>query len=789
MSRFGASAARIALCCGCSAAVPCLWAAQPNRPIEEVVVTAPYGVGVDPNLVPANVQRATAEQLERSQALDLTDFLNRGFSSVSINQAQNNPLQPDFNFRGFTASPLLGLPQGIAVYQNGVRMNEPFGDTINWDLVPLSAVSAVQLLAGAQPVFGLNTLGGALSLQMKNGFNYENDQVELYGGSFARRGASIQSGGNNDRWGYYADVDYFEEDGWRDFSESNALRAFAALSRRGPGWSVDLSAAYGDTELRGNGPSPVELLAIDRARVFTHPDITQNTQTQLILEGSRTVSDAVQIAGNVFYRNIDTDTFNGDGTPFEECDIDDEEFLVEEDFVDLNGDGECSASDDAGIEQVLDLNGEPIEAELDDQELDAVNNYARRRQESYGASAQIGLQSRAPGGDNNLTLGVAYDEGQSSFDSIVEVASLLENRATSRTGVFAEEFLTNIDSEVAHASVYFADTLDLSERVALTLSGRYDETRVRLSDRSGENPELDGGHEFQRFNPAGGVTFRPTPTMTLYASYGESARAPTPAELACASEDAPCNLPNAFLADPPLELVVAKSVEAGLRSASDNGLRWHVGGFHTVNRDDILFQTTGGPQANVGFFDNVGDTRRAGLELSLSQRLSRLHWFVEYSFVDAEFEDGFIINSPHHPVFEENPDAPEIVGDGKLEVASGARIPGIPEHQANLGFDFEFDDRFSFGADVNLRSGAYLRGDEANLLGATDGYAILNLRSEYRIGDQITLFVRIENAFDEEYETFGLLGEPDEVLPDFSDPRFLGAGPPFGAWVGVRIGL
>ena len=185
---------------------------------------------------------------------------------------------------------------------------------------------------------------------------------------------------------------------------------FAALSRHGAGWSVDLSAAYGDTELRGNGASPVELLAIDRAQVFTHPDLTENTQTQVILEGSRTVSDAVQIAGNVFYRNIDTDTFNGDGTPFEECDIDDEEFLVEEDFVDLNGDGECSAADDDGIEQVLDLNGEPIEAELDDQELDAVNNHARRR-----AGKLRRLRPDWPavacalGGDNNLTLGVAYE--------------------------------------------------------------------------------------------------------------------------------------------------------------------------------------------------------------------------------------------------------------------------------------------------------------------------------------------------------------------------------------------
>ncbi|HEY0939655.1 MAG TPA: TonB-dependent receptor [Steroidobacter sp.] len=763
--------------------------AERGRPLEEVVVTAPYGIGIDPSLVPANVQRATAEALERSQSLDLTDFLNRGFSSVNINHAQNNPLQPDFNFRGFTASPLLGLPQGLAVYQNGVRINEPFGDTINWDLVPFSAIDSVQLMAGTQPVFGLNTLGGALSVRMKNGFTYQGTQAELSGGSFSRRAGNVQSGGNNGRWGYYANVDYFEEDGWRDYSKSDAMRVFTTVSGRGEDWSLDLSGAYGETELRGNGASPVELLALDRKQVFTHPDLTENTQKQLILEGSRKISNGLQFAGNVFYREIDTDTFNGDGTIFEECDIDGEEFLVEDEFADLNGDGECSSADDDDIELALDLNGQPIEAEMDGEELNAVNNIGRRKQESYGASGQLGLQSTLFGGANDLTLGFAYTEGRASFDSMVEVAQLLANRATSRTGIFVEEFITDVRSEVTNASVYFADTLSVSDQVAVTLSGRYDHTRIELADRTGESPELNGRHKFQRFNPAGGITFRPTSALTLYASYGESARAPSPVELACASEDAPCNLPNAFLADPPLDQVVAKSFEAGARGTLLENVRWHLGGFRTVNHDDILFQTTGGAQANVGFFDNVGDTRRTGLELNISQQTSRLRWYVDYSLVKATFEDSFIVNSPNHPIFDTAPDAAQIVGDDKLLVVSGSKIPAIPEHQGNVGLELLFADRFRIGADVTMRSGVYLRGDEANLLSKTDSYTILNLRGEYRFSDHVTLFARIENVFDEDYETFGLLGEPDEVFEDFVDPRFFGAGPPLGAWVGVKVKL
>jgi iron complex outermembrane receptor protein len=765
------------------------WAAEVARDVlEEVIVVAPYGTRLPSHLVPANVQVASGADIERSQSLDLTDFLNRSFASININHAQNNPLQPDVNFRGFTASPLLGLSPGLTVYQNGVRINEPFGDTVNWDLIPLSAVNAVQLLAGSQPVFGLNTLGGALSLQMKTGFDHLTTEGEAFGGSFARRSASLEHGGNNGRWGYYGNVDYFEEDGWRDFSKSDALRFYGALNFRGEDSTLDLSVAYGKTELRGNGAAPAELLAIDRDQVFTHPDLTENTLAQVFLEGTRKLSDAVRVSGNAYYRDIDTDSFNGDGTIFEECDFDDEELLVEEEFTDVDGDGECSAEHDADIEPVLDLDGNPIEAEFDDEDLNAINNISRREQEVYGASVQLGLQSSLGARANDLTLGAGINEGRVSFDSNLEVAGLLDSRGTSRTGIFAREFVTGVSSEVSVASVYFADTLSLTDAVALTVGGRYDSTRIRLADRTGASPELNGSHEFERFNPAAGLTFRLTPSITLFASLSQSARAPTPVELACASEDAPCNLPNAFLADPPLDQVVATNVEAGLRGATGSW-RWHVGAFHTTNEDDILFQTTGGAAANVGFFDNVADTRRAGLELSLSRQIERMRWSIEYSLIDATFEDDFIVNSPNHPVFDEEQTAPQIAGEDKLFVASGATIPGIPRHQANAGVDFAVNEQLRIGGDVVYRSGVYLRGDEVNLLDQTDSYTIVNLRSEYRFNERLVVFARIENVFDEEYETFGLLGEPDEVFEDFQDPRFFGAGPPRGAWVGVKVKL
>lgn len=770
------------LCCGTAAA-----AEMPDGVIEEVIVVSPYGQAIARARVPAHVLVAEAADIERAQTLDLSDFLNRNLPSIHINHAQNNPLQPDLNFRGFTASPLLGLPQGMAVYQNGVRMNEPFGDTVNWDLIPLSAIDRVELLAGAHPVFGPNTLGGALSVRTKNGFTYQGTGAEAYAGSFERRVAALQHGDNNGHWGYYLNGDYFEEDGWRDFSPSDAKRFFATVSWRGTAGSADLSIGHARSDLYGNGAAPAELLTIDRQQVFTHPDITENRQTQVALEGTINVSPSLKLAGHAYYRKLDTDSFNGDGTVFEECDFDDEEFLVEEDFDDEDGDGNCTFGIDSDIVVVRDSAGNPIEAELDE-ELNAINNISRRQQDTYGVSLQLALgHDLAVNRRNDFMAGASVGRGDADFNSRVEVARLLENRSTSRTDILADSLHTDVNSRVTTMSLFFSDSLDVSERTTVTLSGRYDRTEIELQDRSEQNPELNGRHRFNSFNPSLGVTFRPLRQLTLYANASQSARAPTPVELACAEEDAPCNLPNAFLADPPLDEVVARSFELGGRG-NIGSLQWHVGAFQTTNEDDILFQTVGGPQANVGFFDNVSDTRRAGLEVAATQMIGAWRWFLQYSFVKATFRDEFIVNSPNHP-WAEDVTSELVIGDDKLRVRRGSTIPGIPRHQANVGFDVRPTAKLSLGADVSYRSGAYLRGDEINVLGKTTSYAVVNLRGEFQVTEQFALFARVDNLFDKDYVTFGLLGEPDEVFEDFADPRFFGAGPPRAAWAGFRISL
>ncbi|HVT32659.1 MAG TPA: TonB-dependent receptor [Rhodanobacteraceae bacterium] len=732
--------------------------------VTVVGVTPVAGTDIAIAKLPYNVQSADDDALSRSQSLDVTDFMNKSFAGVTINQAQNNPLQPDLQFRGFTATPLLGGSEGISVYLDGVRVNEVFGDTVNWDLIPEDAIERMSLLSGSNPVFGLNTLGGAISLQTKTGFSDPGTRAEAYGGSFGRWNVTAETAGNSDAWGWYLMGNRFDEDGWRDQSPSRATNFYGTLSWRGEAASLDLHLGHGDTDLTGNGAAPIEELARRYEAIFTAPDNTKNTLDIASLQGSFDFSDATKLSFTAYHRTVNSTSYNGDTSDFEECE-DDDDILCDDDG-----------------EPILDQNGDPIA-----EDYDAINNLSRRKQTADGGTLQIAFSQPIGGMENQLVAGVDYMNGRLRFDSVVEASMLQDNLVTvPNTGIFIPEDTLAVRSSTLTTGLFATDTLSITDRLALTLSGRENHTRTKIRDETGENPDLDGNHSFSRFNPAAGITYQFSKALNFYGGYSESTRAPTPVELTCADEDAPCKLPNQFLADPPLKQVVAKSWEGGFRGrlgdVSGDRIDWHVGLFHTTNVDDILFQATGGSSSNEGFFANVGDTRRQGLEASLAGAAfaKRLRWYANYTYLDATYRTSFTENSANHP------DADD---DGLIEVHSGDRIPGLPEHTFKLGGDLAITERFSIGGDVVAASGQYLRSDEANLLPKVPGYAVVNLRAVYAFNAHVSVFGRIDNVFDRKYYTFGILGEPDEVFPDFEDPRFYGPAAPRGAWIGVRVAL
>lgn len=798
-------------------------------PLDEVIVTVTpigNGTGLSRRKIPYNVQSAISKDIEEMQSLDLADFLNRTMQSISINEVQNNPLQPDVSYRGFTTSPLLGLAQGLAVYQNGVRINEPLGDTVNWDLLPETAVHSMQLIGGANPMFGLNTLGGALSVRMKDGFNSPGTSIDLLAGSFGRRTASVESGAGSETFAWYGNASYFEEDGWRDQSPSRATNLYGSLGWKRGDSSLNLNGQYGRSDLTGNGPVPLELLQTDREAVFTTPDITENDMVMLSVDGAHHFTADRVLSANVFYRRNETDSFNGDASDFSVCRLGADDALLEgledDDLegIDLDEDDVCAGQFTAAAELEDFLNdtaealGENAGFNLEDltDELSgsgvladsAINNRSRRVQRSYGFDVQLAAAPDLFARENRLVVGAAWYRGESAFDSVLELANLdptTRSTAGRGTGTFVDAAATSIDTETDNSSIYLTDTIDLSERLTLTLSGRFNHTRVELADRSGERPELNGRHQFNRLNPAVGLTWQWNRDLNVFGSYSESSRAPTPVELACneqvfelavanaiANGEDPndiefeCRLPNAFLADPPLEQVVAKSFEFGIRWSFES-LDGHAGVFRTTSHDDIVFQTTG---RNTGLFANVDESRRQGLETGLSGYHEDLDWFAAYSYIEATFQAPFEALSPNHPFADEE--------TGTISVRPGDRIPGVPAHQLKLGARYPFGERLSAGVDLLFNAGQYVRGDESNRLEKTREYAIVNLRVRYTLNEHLDLLAAVNNLLDEEYETFGLIGEkPSEVdVPAFSgftNPRFLGPGAPRALYVGVKVAL
>lgn len=726
--------------------------------VEVVGVTPIHGLGIDRNKIPSNIQTATADALERTGGISIGEQMNVGVPSIHVNEASTNPFQPDLQFRGFAGSPLLGLPQGLAMYQNGVRLNEPFGDTVNWDLLPSTAIASINLMPGSNPLFGLNALGGAVSIQTKTGFSHPGHAVSVSGGSFGRQMVEASSGGHTDRVSYFVAGNALSENGWRDFSPSRVRQLFGDVEWRRASTTLNATVTSGINRLIGNGPAPIELLEEDRSAIFTYPDETKARMTLLTVRGRHNAGSAVTLDGMVFFRRASIRTFNGDDSDYDECDDEElEEFLCSDE-------GEGEPVEDQ-FEQLI-----PVD---EDDELNGTNNTSKTATNGWGGTLQATVVQPLSDRPNHFVAGATFDGGRSQYEADTEIARLTAERGTIGTGLFDEEAVVRLRTTVRHTGLYAADFFTLAPKLTLMGAARFNHSVVRLKDQAGT--DLDGDHSFSRLNPALGLTYDLPRETTAYASFSMSSRVPAPSELSCADPDDPCRLPNAFVADPPLQQVVASTWEGGLRGRRQ-GLTWNASIFRTANRDDIMFISSG-PLTNTGHFENVGDTLRQGIELGASGGVNAVRWGVAYSFLRARFDTPLTLSSPNHPDEE----------DGEIEVEAGSRIPGVPQHnlKANLSATIK---RLTLGGNFLTTSSQYLRGDEANLLPAIDGFAVVNLTANYAIGNHIRLTGRVTNLFGSEHATFGLLGEADEVLgDDYGDPRFLSPGAPRAAWVGVAF--
>lgn len=739
------------------------------EPIEVISVTPLQGSSIERDKIPVQVQTATAKDLEKSQSLSLADYLNQHLGSVHINEAQNNPLQPDVYYRGFVASPLQGLPQGLSVYVNGVRFNEPFGDSVNWDLIPKGAIDSIALYPGSNPLYGLNSLGGALSVQTKTGFSAPKHQLEIYGGSWDRHSEELTSGWNNGTFGYFIDLHHFAEQGWRDHSRSAAKQAFGTLSWRHHLGDLDLTLAANDNTLKGNGASPIQLFEQQRKAIFTYPDITTTRMLFGELSGNYDLNDEITLSANTYFRQNRIRSFNGDDSDFEACS--DDNFLL------------CNEDDEA----VIDVNDQFVSAS--DEVEGATNNNSQTYMRSYGASIQSAFDHDLFGYENNLVIGASYDYATVHFESDTELAKLLDDRGTQGSGLQIKDSKVRLNTATKSYGLFFSNHFSVTDEFTIMFSGRYNHTHLTMDNQFIEGEDkLSGSHSFDRFNPATGFSYKVAEPLTVYGSYSESSRVPTPMELSCADEDDPCKLPNAFLADPPLAQVVAKTWETGIRGnlteLMDKGdLNWNLGFFHTTNYNDIIFNR-GGSSISEGFFSNIGQTRRYGIEsginLNYPQLFSQIdewHFSSHYTYLNARFLDSFVIQNP-------------LDNARASPVMRGDKIPNLPEHifKASLGVDLW--QRWSITLDTLYSGDQFLRGDEANETSHLGGYWLFNARTELKVTDSLVLFGSLNNIFDRQYKSFGVYGDANNVLGDkFDNRQFVSPGAPRAGWIGIRLSL
>jgi outer membrane receptor protein involved in Fe transport len=656
------------------------------------------------------------------------------------------------NFRGLTASPLLGTPQGLSVFLDGVRINEPFGDVVNWDLIPQNAISNITLIPGSNPVFGLNTLGAALSVNTKSGFQNPGASVTLSGGSWGRKAAEFEYGTHSEKADLFLAGNFLDEDGWRDHSPSRIKTVFGKVGFEREDTDLDISVMLADNKLEGTQALPLGWLDAPK-QAYTWPDRNENQLAFVNARASHFFEADKLLAGNVYFRRYTNKNFSSN---------------VNDDCQDPTiAPGACAG----GV-----ASGEP----------QAFNDRSRIETNGYGGSLQLSLLGDVIGKKNNFTLGGSADIGRTNFRQTEEEADFTTDRGTIGTG--AETLQTDVDTRNNYYGLYFTDVLSLAEKWNLTLSGRYNIAHISIRDNTGADPALNGDSTYTRFNPAAGLTFNPNPALTTYATYSEGMRAPTPIELTCADPNAPCRLPNNFLADPPLKKVVAKTKEIGARGNWSENAGWSAAVYRTDLDDDIIFISSGGA-VNAGFFQNAGKTQRQGIELGVHGRIEKLSLAANYGYVDARFKSPLTLNSPSNSSAD---------GNGDIQVSSGNKIPGIPARSIKVRADYDATESVSLGGNLMYFSSQYARGDENNqdVNGKLPGYFLMNLDARYQYNKQLSFFGRIDNVFDKNYETLGILGEnffngPGRTFDasNVTNDQFRSAGAPRAFWVGIKYTL
>lgn len=783
--------------------------AQETLPEIQVIGTSPLqGAGIDRDKVPAMTHTVTADDLQRTYSPNVTDTLYQRIPGVTLSDPNGNNSQQEVRYRGFAASPLQGTPQGLAVYMNGIRINEAFGDTVNWDLIPTNAIQRADVFTN-NPIFGLNALGGAISLQMKNGFTYQGFEIEGNGGSYGRFGGAVQYGAQKGDWSAYFSAQGMNDDGWRVKSPTELARMYADIGWRNDQAEFHLVTSAAHNTFGAIAATPIQLLQQNWNSVYTTPQTTQNDMALVALNGKYALTDAWSLQGNIYTRWFRQAHVDGNPGNFERCSGSSSfpgQLCLENDpFANQQPPASMPAALLAFRNQFVVLTPSNTTIPCPPGAGNTCNSTpygtidrTNTQSNTSGGSLQATNDTAIVGHDNHFVAGGSIDHGGTSFNAnstlgyIFPDLTIANNAAIPGSGSIVHTLgnlgYSPVDLNASNTfyGVFASDTFNITPQLAATAGARLNVALITVTDLLGTSPDLNSNATYTRLNPVVGLTYKVLPWLTAYGGYSESNRAPTPLELGCSSSTHPCLLEGFLVSDPPLKQVVGKTYEAGLRGETpilDGKFEWKAGLFRTDSTDDII--NVASALAGRGFFQNVPGTRRQGVEVGTEYKSSQWLIYANYSFIDATYQFTGDLSSPNNPFADAN---------GNIHVMPGDRIPGIPQHQLKVGAEYLVTPKWKLGADVVAVGSQYFVGDDANQNQKLPAYWVANLHGSYEVNKDVTVFAVVNNLFNNKYALFGTFFDPSDVanakMPiALTDPRTEVPGQPFAIYGGIKVRL
>jgi len=803
-------------------------AQNPEMLTIESVANTIEGTGIPLSQVPSNAQTLNVKSIADEGTTDLGNLLNANLGSVSVSNGTGNPYQNDINYRGFQSTSLLGAPVGLSVYFDGIRMNQPFGSIVNWDQIPINAISGIDVLPGSNPMFGLNTLGGALVVNTKNGKDNAGTSLSVIGGSFGRKGFQAESGWVDAEH----DTDYFisanidNQDGYRNYSSSSVQQYFGKVRWHSSVDSLALSMAYTNSTLNGTQSLPMDMMS-DPKSAYTWPDSIANESYMVNLKGSHWLNDLNQVVGNVYYVKSNATSQNSNAALDDGCYDSNNNVTTKCANAAPNG----TAVNNVTGARALALGYGRWTSSINSSLVDSST-----QQKSVGGGLQWSNFDQLMNFKNSFTLGGSFDYSQSTYNQNTYLARLINYQAvlipqqaygftsnglvpsaSNPLSFSASNVLSgvNLNANQTSVSTYFTNNIELTDKFNVTASGSYNFTRLNQAGQNNQYLNDDGGNTWQ--DGISGVNYYNPSYLGAYkysnsgSGYGSAITPPAgyiagPQTSSLSGNDVyqrfnPAlgfnynpdksigffgGYSEAMRAPTSIELSCADPNHPCTLPTGFNGdppLKAVVARTFELGARGNLSKTSAWNMAvyntalqndiqfiaatsTTGYFNNVGTTQRRGFELGISDTFDKLFLSANYGYVDAIYKSSFTTSTGGN-------------------VVSGNHIPGIAAQGFKGRAIYNVTPDLMLGSTLILNSSQWAHGNEdnSNPNGKVAGYGLVNLDIHYKVTENVRLFGLVNNLFNNQYSTYGLSGMTSVYT--LTTQNFLTPAPPRSIWVGA----